>query len=204
LLYAQDGAALDVLDSGERFERLDLPGKVVTVARESATLLVAQGRERSLVSLNRAERSTQALSDSALLVAHSPSALLATSGQAVALGEFGRALLVSADEGKSFRRVPGSANATAIAGAELAGSAQFFAAVYRETSDQSQILLIDPELGSAVCIAVVSGSASQHTSDAVDRGEWAKIARLLWHAPSQRLWLAGGFGVATIAPSDSP
>jgi hypothetical protein len=204
LLYSQDGTVLDVLDSGERFERLDLPGKVVAAARESATLLVAQGRERSLVSLDRAEHRSQALSEPALLVAQSPSALLATSGHAIALAEFGRALLVSADGGKVFRRVPGSANATAIAGAELAGSAQFFAAVYRETSDQTQILLVDPELGSAVCVAVIDSSAVHHPSDAVDRGEWAKIARLLWHAPSQRLWLVGGFGVATITPSDSP
>jgi hypothetical protein len=64
-------------------------------------------------------------------------------------------------------------------------------------------LLVDPELGSAVCIAAVDSSALHHTSDAVDRGEWARILRLLWHAPSQRLWLAGGFGVATIMPSDA-
>jgi len=203
LLYTQDGTVLDVLDSGERFERLELPGRVVTAARESATLLVAQGRERWLVSLGRAQHCSQALSEPALVVAQSASALLATSGRAVALAEFGRALLVSADGGKVFRRVPGSANATAIAGAELAGSAQFFAAVYRETSDQSQILLVDPELGSAVCIAVLDSSAVQPASDAVDRGEWAKIARLVWHPPSQRLWLVGGFGVATITPSDS-
>jgi hypothetical protein len=203
LLFTQDGTVLDVLDSGDRFERLELAGKVVAAARESATLLVAKGRERSLVSLNRAGQSSQALAEPALLVAHSAAALLATSGRAVALAEFGRALLVSADGGKLFRRVPGSANATAIAGAELAGSAQFFAAVYRETSDQSQILLIDPELGSAVCVAVIDSSAVQPASDAVDRGEWAKIARLVWHAPSQRLWLVGGFGVATITPSDS-
>jgi hypothetical protein len=203
LLCTQDGTVLEVLDSGERFQRLDLPGKVVAAARESATLLVALGRERALLSLDGTAYNSQALSEPALLVAQSTSAMLATSSQAVALAEFGRALLVSADGGKVFRRVPGTANATAIAGAELAGSAQFFAAVYRETSDQSQILLVDPELGSAVCIAVVDSSALHHASDAVDRGEWARIARLFWHAPSQRLWLAGGFGVATITPSDS-
>jgi hypothetical protein len=203
LLYSQDGSVLEVLDSGERFQRLDLPGKVVAAARESATLLVAQGHERCLLSLDGEAYYSQTLSQPALSVAHSACPLLATAGQAVALAEFGRALLVSADGGKVFRRVPGSANATALAGAVLAGSAQFFAAVYRETSDQSQILLVDPELGSAVCIAVVDSSALHHASDAVDRGEWARILRLLWHAPSQRLWLAGGFGVATITPSDS-
>ena len=47
------------------------------------------------------------------------------------------------------------------------------------------------------------GGALAPGGDAVDRGEWARIVRLVWHAPSQRLWLAGGFGVATITPSDS-
>jgi hypothetical protein len=202
LLLTHDGAALDVLDAGDRFVRLELPGKVVASARESATLLLAHGRERSLLCLGSGQPA-RALSEPALLVAQSTAPLLATSGNAVALSELGRALLVSADGGRVFRRVPGSANATALAGAELAGSAQFFAAVYRETSDESQILLVDPELGSAVCIAVLDSATGHATSDAADRGEWAKISRLVWHAPSQRLWLAGGFGVATVAPSDA-
>jgi hypothetical protein len=201
LLCTPDGTLLEVLDAGDRVERLELPGKVVALARESATLLLANGRERALLSLNQAG-GVRALTEPALLVAQSSAPLLATSGQAVALAEFGRALLVSPDAGKTFRRVAGSGNATALAGAQLAGSAQFFAAVYRETTDQSQILLVDPELGSAVCVAVLDSAALHSESDALDRGEWAKIARLVWHAASQRLWAVGGFGVATISATD--
>jgi hypothetical protein len=203
LLCSEEGSVLDVLDAGERFERVELAGKAISVARESATLIVAQGRERWLVSLESERRESVPLSEAALVVAQSAAPLLATSGHAIALVEFGRALLVSADDGKSFRRVPGSSNTTAVAGARLAGSAQFFAALYRETSDQSQILLVDPELGSAVCIAVLDSSALHSPNDAIDRGEWAKIARLLWHSASQRLWAVGGFGVATIAVPDA-
>ena len=120
--------------------------------------------------------------------------MLASAGSALALAERGRALVVSSDAGETFRRVAGSANTTAIAGALLAGRARFFAAVYRETSDQSDLLLIDPERGEAECIAHLD--AGEHSpSDAIDRGEWAKVSCLSWHAPSERLWAAGGFGV---------
>jgi hypothetical protein len=204
LLCTDDGALLDVLDAGDRFERIDLPGKVTALARESATALVAQGKERSLVSFvgKGATRTTQPLAEAALSLAQSAAPLLATCGDAVALAEFGRALLVSPDRGKSMRRVAGGVGSTALCGAELSGGAQFFAAVYRETSDESQILLIDPVLGSACCIARLNSSTLHPTHDALDRGEWAKVARLAWHAPSQRLWAVGGFGVATVLAAD--
>lgn len=201
LLCTDEGALLEVLDAGDRFERVELPGKVCALARESATALLAQGKERSLVRFvgGGATRTTQPLAEAALQVARSSAPLLATSGEALALAEFGRALLVSPDHGKTFRRVAGGVGSTALCGAVLAGSAQFFAAVYRETSDQSQILLIDPVLGSALCIAVIDSGTRNHADDTLDRGEWAKVARLVWHAPSQRLWAVGGFGVATVA-----
>ena len=199
LLWAQDGALLEVLDAGDRFERLELEGKVVAAARESATVLLARGRERWLVSLDGEQRQPQALGHAAQLVAQSAAPLLATSLNAVALAERGRALLVSADAGALFRAVAGAGSLTALAGAQLAGSARFFAALYRETSDQSEILLIDPELAQAECIARLDSASEHSASDALDRGEWAKVARLVWHAPSQRLWASGGFGVVSLS-----
>ena len=189
-----------MLDAGDRFERVELNGRAIALARESVTVLVANGRERTLVFLDKPQRGEQLLSDAALRVAQSSAPLLASAGNAVALAEFGRALLVSPNGGKTFRSVAGTGNATAVAGAELARSAQFFAAVYRETSDQSQILLVDPELGSAVCIATLDSSALH--VDALDRSEWARISRLVWHAASLRLWAVGGFGVASILPTE--
>jgi hypothetical protein len=181
-----------------------LPGKVLALARESATALVADGKERSLVSLvgQGATRTTQPLGEPARSLARSATPLLATCGDAMALAEFGRALLVSPDRGKSFRRVAGGVGSTALCGAALSGGAQFFAAVYRETSDESQILLVDPVLATALCVALLDSSTLHPTHDAVDRGEWAKVTRLVWHGPSQRLWAVGGFGVATIAAAD--
>lgn len=201
LLFAHDGPLLEVLDAGDRFERIELDGKVLTVARESATLLLARERARSLLTLDRSGDRAVSLHGPALVVAQGASPLLATAGGAVALAERGRAILVSPDEGVTFRRVAGSSNTTAIAGALLDESARFFAAVYRETSDQTDILSIDPTTAEAACIARLDGSLEPASSDAVERGEWAKVSALAWHAPSGRLWATGGFGVVSFGRS---
>ena len=204
LLWAREGGLVSVLDSGDRFERLELDGKVLAVARESATLLVARGREHLLISLDRTPASPHSAigAGAARVVAMSDAPLLSTSDDAVALAEHGRALLVSSDRGETFRRVAGSANTTAIAGAVLGGNARFFAALYRETSDQSEILLVDPTLGEATIIARLDASSERSPADAIDRGEWAKVSRLNYHAASGRLWATGGFGVLSFAPAE--
>jgi hypothetical protein len=201
LLWLNDGTLLDVLDAGDRFERLEFDGKVLAVARESATILVGRDRSRTLIALSRNSDASVALSGTALAVANSAAPLLASAGSTIALAERGRAMLVSSDAGQTFRRVAGSANTTAIAGALLAGSARFFAAVYRETSDRSDILLVDPARGEAECIAHLDVAGEHSPSDAIERGEWAKVSALSWHAPSGRLWATGGFGVITFSPS---
>ncbi|HYQ28981.1 MAG TPA: hypothetical protein VER04_17245 [Polyangiaceae bacterium] len=201
LLWLRDGTLLDVLDAGDRFERLELEGKVLAVARESATVLLGHGRTRTLLTLDRDPAGRVQLSGAALALAHSAAPLLATAKGSLALAEPGRALLVSPDAGQTFRRVAGSASTTAIAGAVLAGRAHFFAAVYRETSDQSDLLLIDPERGEAECIAHLDVGSGHSPADAIERGEWAKVSCLSWHAASGRLWAAGGFGVVSFGPS---
>jgi len=203
LLWLQDGTLLDMLDAGERFERLEFDGRVLAVARESAAILLGRGQTRTLVTLDQGPGSGVPLSGPVLSVAQSAAPLLASAGSSLALAERGRALMVSADAGNSFRRVAGSASTTAIAGASLAGSARFFAAVYRETSDQSDILLIDPERAEAECIARLDVAGEHSPSDAIERGEWAKVSCLSWHAASGRLWAAGGFGVVSFGPSSA-
>jgi len=201
LLWLHDGTLLEVLDAGDRFQRLELDGKVLAVARESTAILLGSGRGRTLLSLDQGAGESVQLSGAALAVAQSAAPLLASAGEALALAERGRALVVSPDAGKTFRRVAGSANTTAIAGAVLGGGARFFVAVYRETSDQSDILLIDPARGEAECIAHLDIVGEHSPSDAIERGEWAKVSALSWHAPSGRLWATGGFGVLSFGPS---
>jgi len=202
LLRLHEGTLLEVLDAGERFERFEFDGKVLAVARESTTILLGRDRTSTLLRLDRTPENGIPLHGAALAVAQSAEPLLATAASALALAERGHALLVSADEGNTFRRVAGSVNTTAVAGALLAGNPRFFAAVYRETSDQSDILLIDPMRAEAECIAHLE--AGEHGSlDAIERGEWAKVSALAWHAPSGRLWASGGFGVVSFSPDAS-
>jgi hypothetical protein len=150
--------------------------------------------------LDDSSASAVPLNGAALAMARSAAPLLASAGQAFALAERGRGLLVSADAGKTFRRVAGCAGTTAIAGTWLAGAARFFAAVYRETSDQSDLLLIDPARAEAECIAHLEASGEHSPADAIERGEWAKVSALTWHAQSGRLWATGGFGVVSFEP----
>lgn len=201
LLWLHDGTLLDVLDAGERFERIELDGKVLAVARESATILLGAGRGCTLQVLDASSPVSVSLDGPALAVARSATPLIASAGQAFALAERGRGLLVSSDGGKSFRRVAGCAGTTAIAGTLFAGRARFFAAVYRETSDQSDILAIDPLRADAECIAHLEVPGEHSPSDAIERGEWARVSSLAWHEQSGRLWAAGGFGVASFEPS---
>ncbi len=205
LLLSQDGALLEVLDAGDRFERIELPGKATAVARESATVLIAQGRDRALLTPLGDLHAQQPLVGVALEVARTEAQLLSTSGDCVALAEFGSAIVVSPDRGRTFRRVSGTGSTTALAGARVADAPCFFAAVYRETTDQSEILLLDPNSGEASCIARVDGGSEPSASlaDPVDRAEWAKVARLIWHAASERLWAVGGFGVLSFAAPDA-
>lgn len=201
LLWATEGGLVRVLDSGDRFERLEVDGKLLAVARESTTLLVARGRERWLISLDPGQASPRAaLRLDQGLVGAGSSPLLATSGKALALAGAGRALLVCSEGGERFRRVAGSASTTAITGAEVGDGPRFFAALYRETSDQTEIILVDPVLGEAAIIARLEASSERSPADAIDRGEWAKVSRLTYHSASGTLWAVGGFGVLSFAP----
>jgi hypothetical protein len=165
---------------------------------------VARERERSWVSLGGHEQRLIPLSGAALAVARGTAPLLATSGECVALAAFAQAITVSADDGRAFRRVPGTANTTALSGARVGDAARFFAAVYRETTDQSEILLVDPVLGEALCIAFLDGGDESSAPDPVDRGEWARVTRLIWHPATGHLWAVGGFGVLSFAPPELP
>ena len=198
----QDGALYRILDAGERFERVELAGKVVALARESATVLVARERELSLVFV-QAEREPIALTGSALAVARAEAPALATAQACIALSEPARALVVSHDGGRSFRGVPGTANTTALAGVNEPSGPRFYAAVYRETSDQTELCVIDPERAEAEIVARIEGGEEVDAQDPVDRAEWARVSRLVWHAESGTLWAVGGFGVLRFVRASS-
>ena len=198
-----DGSLVRVSEAGERFERVELPGKIISLARESASAIVASGRDALLV-FPSTERTPVALHGPAYTVARAEAPLLATANTSIALSEPARAVLASLDGGLSFQSVPGTARATALAGVNDAAAPRFYAAIYRETSDETDIVVIDPARAEAQIVARITGADDTATADdPADRAEWARVARLSWHAESGALWAVGGFGVLRFARASS-
>jgi len=202
-VVTHEGVLCRIHDAGERFERVELAGKVIALARESALALVASARDLELHFLgSRQEVVPLGLQASAVARAETP--LLATAGAAIALSEPARAIVVSSEGGRDFRGVPGTTNTTALTGVNDPGAARFYAAVYRETSDQTELVVIDPERSEAQIVARISGGdEAEAGSDPADRGEWARVSRLVWHAESSALWAVGGFGVLRFVRASS-
>lgn len=198
-----DGTLLRVLEAGERFERVELAGKVVSLAHEGSAAIVLDAREARLVFLG-AEGGPIPLTGAALDISRSEAPLLAAAERSLALAAPVRAIVVSQDGGRTFRSVAGTASATALAGANDPSGARFYAALYRETSDETDIVVIDPERAEAQIVARISGTdGAEGDTDPADRAEWARVARLAWHAESGALWAVGGFGVLRLARPSS-
>jgi hypothetical protein len=133
----------------------------------------------------------QELESPARDVALGEAPLLAADGAVVALGDAERGLVVSADGARTFRRIAGTNNVTACAVGLFAGRPTAFAAVYRETHDESVFVRIDAETGDASAIASVSPPSSGDIELEVGR-----VERLSWDG--ERLWAAGAFGLAVV------
>jgi hypothetical protein len=127
-------------------------------------------------------------------IASGETPLVAASGPVVALGEAERGVAVSTDGGKTFRRVLGATNATALCAGARDGRSVAFAALYRETEDRSLLVEIDAETAVATTGAVLALPAPDDPDLAL---ELARVERLLWDG--ERLWAAGAFGLARIA-----
>jgi hypothetical protein len=126
-------------------------------------------------------------------VASGEAPLLAAWGDVVVLGEAERGLVVSADRGRSFHRVSGASNVTALSAGAPADHPTAFAAVYREAEDRSLLLSIDAQTGRATTGAVLSLPAPDDPDAAHELG---RVERLLWDG--ETLWAVGGFGLARI------
>jgi hypothetical protein len=111
-------------------------------------------------------------------------------GRVVALFEPERGLCVSGNGGESFSMVLGGVNVTAVAIGEHQGTPVVFAALHRESRDTSELILVDPQSGSAQSIAELSGEADD---DAEETGR----TRALIYANGY-LWAAGGYGLAKL------
>jgi len=132
-------------------------------------------------------------------VASGETPLVAAKGGVVVLGDAERGVVVSSDHGRTFRRVTGATNVTAVSAGADGERPTAFVALYRETDDQSLLVEIDAATGVATTLAVMALPAPEDPDVAL---ELARIERLIWDG--QRLWAAGAFGLARIRRDDGP
>jgi hypothetical protein len=199
-LHAGDGTLRRSVDAGDHFAPVELPGNVVTLATGGAPVVLVERDQARMLAIRGADGfEVRALTGFALAAAKTSKPLLAAEREIVALAAPQSAVLLSVDGGQSFRSVAGTAGATALCIARFRERDRLWVAIYREATDQTLIALVDVDHAQAECVAVLSNDESD-SGDPAERGEWARVSALAWHAPSSRLWAAGGFGLRSLIP----
>jgi hypothetical protein len=184
-------------DLGATFRMLDasVTALALSSAGDPVALLTRDGARLGLSHDGGSSFSYHELGSPAREVASGEAPLVAANGDLVLLGDAERGVVVSADGGRSFRRVPGTLTVTALCAGTLGGRARAFAALYRETEDVSLLVELDPASGTAVVGATLAPPAPDDPDAAP---ELARVERLL--AEGEELWAAGAFGLARIRP----
>jgi hypothetical protein len=198
---ARPNSVLGRLTSGRLVRSDDLGSTFRAVADASAlsmsssgdpvAILMRDGARLGLSSDGGTTWERLELASPAREVASGEAPLVAASGNVVVLGDAERGLVVSADRGRTFRRVSGLTNLTALCVGTLGGEERAFAALYRETDDHSLLVEIDPRTATAAIGAVLS-LPSPDDPDAT--AELGRVERLV--CEGERLWATGGFGLA--------
>jgi len=111
-----------------------------------------------------------------------------------AIADATRGLAISSAGASAFRLVPGCAGVTAIAAGRFAGRATVWAALYRETADRTDVVMVDVGNAEARVIAAVAGA----DEDNEGAGETARLERLSWDGA--RLIGAGAMGLLAFEP----
>lgn len=186
-------------DMGSTFRAVaDVSALAMSSSSEPVAILTRDGARLGLSSDGGSSFESLALASPARDVASGEAPLVAASGNVVVLGDAERGLVVSVDRGQSFRRVSGMTNLTALSAGALAGRIRVFAALYRETDDDSLLVEIDLTNATAAIGAVLSLPPPDDPDAASELG---RVERLV--VDRERLWATGGFGLAVIRPAPS-
>jgi len=111
-----------------------------------------------------------------------------------AIADATRGLAVSSSGASGFRIVSGCAGVTAVAAGRFAGKVTVWAALYRETADRTDVVMVDVDKAEARVIASVRGA----DEDNEGAGETARLERLSWDG--SRLLGAGAIGLVAFEP----
>jgi hypothetical protein len=129
-------------------------------------------------------------------VAGGETPLLAASGSTIAIADPARGLAVSNDGGKTFRLVAGAVGVTACTAGSLAGEGLVWAALYREASDATDLVLVNATTLEARIIARLETPEEQDPEHAF---EGSRLERLVWDG--EQLFGVGGAGLVSFQPT---
>lgn len=192
----RNGDLLRRRSSGWQPQRTGGEVRALSAAAEQLALLVLSRRPTLQLSSDGGSSFRELLlAEPAQTVAGGVAPLLAARGAVVALADAERGLCVSADAGETFRMVTGAVNVTALAVGQARGEPTVFAALYRESKDETDLIVVSPTTAEPLRIATLSGAPDD---DAEESGRtWA----LLWHDGA--LYSAGGYGLSRLTPPRS-
>jgi len=200
------------LETGELFELCrEHPDRfLATRLTQPATVLVQTLRGRPHLALRRdRERNVSIfLDDQPLPIALPPQLLgalgtgrpsLVSNAGHLALALHDTGVFVGALDGRRLQLVRGCRTVTALCSGKLGERSLYFAALYSELEERSQLALIDPTTARAHLIAELSVVTDAGIGD-LDAIERARIDDLCWDPSLGRLWAVGAFGVACFVP----
>ncbi len=200
------GRLLRSVDAGLSWNRVELHAEAIAVGTGCSELLVL-AKARSSTSLLRSRDAglswdTVELDEAARQVADGSAPIVSADGDLIALADPVHGLVVSADGGNAFLRVPGCTPVTALACGKLDGAPAVWAALHREAEDVAEICAVDPRSATAHRVASTGDTESTSTpGDAPAMTGW--VGALSWDPHSRRLWAVGGFGAATWSPAEA-
>jgi hypothetical protein len=204
-LDAEPNAVVGRLTSG-RLIRSDDLGNTFYPLDESLTVFALSSGGSPLAALARDGTELVLSSDGGTLwsrleldgvareIAGGEAPFLASEGSTLAIADGARGISVSSDAGRTFRRVPGCAGATALALGVFRGRTTAWAALYSEAADRTELALIDVERAQAELVATLRGNAD----DEVDASGAARLERLSWDG--RRLLGVGDPGLVILEP----
>jgi hypothetical protein len=185
---AGGGVLLESTDRGTTFRQVDLGGRIVSLSSGVPPVCAVETEQGTRLLRSEASGAFRPVGGEVTI---EDDASLVSDGDVIVILELGAGVRVSADGGVTFRRVPGSSRATAIAAGRLGGRLSAFAALFDAASGHTSLIWIDAASADAHIVSELSPDLDQE--DGVD--EWSRVSSLAWDPGDETLWATGPFGL---------
>jgi hypothetical protein len=196
LARTANGRLLRSDDAGRRWSSVDVGGVAAALgsAVDAPLALVRSERGPRLLrgSHDGATWVGRALPPNTLAIALGDAPMIAGVDGCILVLDANRGLVLSTDDGATYRPVPGLAGATALATGRIGGRPAAWIALYAEASDTTDLVLLDLDSEQPYRVAHLDSIDPDDAS--------ARVIALAWDDASGRLWAVGGFGAGSFSP----